>query len=139
MEYILYNRLLGLYKLWVLTAYTNDNILPDGTIINFSKIKYNEFVVLCATNNYFKLEIFKRVDSYFKHNIEYFIYYFVEKYNPETQISNNIIYIFKLEAYDILNEISISKTDIKKFIISLNGSIGRHNLGDLLKEQHIEI
>lgn len=139
LEYILYNGLLGLYKLWVLTAYTNDKTLPNGITINLSKIKYNEFADLWNFNKDFQYEILNRIDSYFTLNVKSFINYFVKKYDSKLQPDNDMITIFRIEAHYLLEQLSICKPDIKLFYNNLPNLIVRFNIGDLLKEQNIEL
>jgi hypothetical protein len=51
----------------------------------------------------------------------------------------DMITIFRIEAHYLLEQLSICKPDIKLFYNNLPDLIVRYNIGDLLKEQNIEL
>ena len=142
-EFILYNRLLGLYKLWVLMGYSNDNKLTDGTIINFSKITYNQFYNLWKTNPEFEEMVVSKIDNYFKENIRAFLNNFTDKYCEMNYEGNNndFIRLMRTESYNILGMIGEckSKQYMKKMNDILSGTVMKYTLGDILREEGVEM
>lgn len=144
LEFLLYNRLLGCYKLWALIGYTNDNTLSNGDIINFNKLTSNEILELLKYNEEFKNLVLSRTDNYFYHNIMLFLEYFINKYYGNIQnnsIYNNLDKLLKIEAFDILELIYLckSKEDEKIIRSKIEPELTKYKLSQFIREECVSI
>ena len=143
LEFLLYNRLLGIYKLWCLMGYTNDNQLSDGTIVNFSKISYNQFNDLWKNNDEFRNMFLYKVDNYFSENIRCFIDYFIDKHckKEEPQTNNDFINMLRIESYYILGLVADCKSKQKQQHLykTIKSTIMKYTLAEILREEGVEL